>query len=327
MFDQKAEGGKQNGGGSTPSTFYFPPLRLLPSAPLLLGEGRRERSERGARAVVFCLLLSFSSLPLFAATTVTSVSPSLGINSGGTTVQITGSGFTGATVVAFNGTNATTYTVVSDTTISAVAPNVGAVTGAISVLVTSPSGTNAGNTLFTYTSPNQNVQIAVTVTVNKQANIQWGAGTSNDDTPAVRALTILPFTWIVKDPQFGAANQVTTGTTYFSNDATNNKTITISNVSKTNSSETITAITSDSANWKAAAAPAANVFEVQASIDGGTTYQVLGTDTATAVTLTNNLVKGTDQTLVFQFSTPTTISAASAAVQQTIVISLMATAN
>jgi hypothetical protein len=273
-------------------------------------------------AIVAVALLSSRA---WAATTVTAVAPSLGINSGGTIVQITGLGFTGATVVQFNGVNATSFTVVSDTTISAVAPSVGVTTGSVPVLVTSPSGTNS-NSIFTYTTDNQNVQVTVTVTVQKQANIQWGAGTSNDDTGGVRALTILPFTWTIKDPQFGASNQVTTGITYFSNDATNNKTINLSNVSKTNTSETITAITSDSANWRAGAVPGADIFEVQVSINGGG-YQVLGTDVVTAVTLTNNLVKGTDQALIFQFSTPTTISAVSAAVQQTITVSLIATAN
>src|SRR6185295_7017792 len=45
------------------------------------------------------------------ATTVTAVAPSLGLLSGGTTVQITGSNFSaGTTVVQFGGTNASSFT-------------------------------------------------------------------------------------------------------------------------------------------------------------------------------------------------------------------------
>jgi len=56
----------------------------------------------------------------------------------GTSVTITGTGFTGATSVQFNGAKATTYVVVSSTQITATIPS-GAATGKISV--TTPGGT------------------------------------------------------------------------------------------------------------------------------------------------------------------------------------------
>jgi streptogramin lyase len=67
----------------------------------------------------------------------------------GSAVTITGSGFTGATAVAFNGTTATSYTVNSDTKITATVPT-GASTGAITV--TAPGGTATSTTSFTVTT-------------------------------------------------------------------------------------------------------------------------------------------------------------------------------
>jgi hypothetical protein len=71
--------------------------------------------------------------------TVTHVEPNHGSLSGGTTVTLTGTGFTGATAVKFGSTNATSFTVNSDTSITAVSP---AGTGTVDVTVTTPSGTS-----------------------------------------------------------------------------------------------------------------------------------------------------------------------------------------
>ncbi len=70
---------------------------------------------------------------------VTSLSQPSGPAAGGTTVTITGSGFTGTTAVTF-GSRATTYTVTSDTEITATVP---AGTGTVDVSVTGPGGTSA----------------------------------------------------------------------------------------------------------------------------------------------------------------------------------------
>ena len=83
---------------------------------------------------------------------VEKISPSSGKVSGGTSVTITGTGFTGATVVNFGSNNpATSVTVNSDTSISAVSP---AGTDTVDVTVTTPIGTSAtsADDQFTYTS-------------------------------------------------------------------------------------------------------------------------------------------------------------------------------
>jgi hypothetical protein len=82
---------------------------------------------------------SFGVLPA-----VDSFTPSAG--GPGTSVTVTGVRFTGATVVKFNTTTATTFTVVNDTTITATVP-AAATTGKISV--TTPGGTASSAASFT----------------------------------------------------------------------------------------------------------------------------------------------------------------------------------
>ncbi len=83
---------------------------------------------------------------------VTSLSPSVGPAAGGTTVMITGTGFTAATAVDFGIVAATSFVVVSDTQITATSP---AGTGAVYVTVTGPGGTSTTSSAdaFTYVVP------------------------------------------------------------------------------------------------------------------------------------------------------------------------------
>ena len=83
----------------------------------------------------------------YIATSITGMNPTSGPTSGGTTVVITGTGFTGATGFTFGGTNAS-CTVDSDTQITCTSPAHTA--GAVDVVVTVPGGsaTSAGG--FTY---------------------------------------------------------------------------------------------------------------------------------------------------------------------------------
>ena len=86
--------------------------------------------------------------------TLTHVGPTSGPTAGGTAVSIAGSGFTGTTGVSgvtFGGTDAESYTVVSDTQISAVTPP--GSPGRVTVVVNAPGGTASRANAFFYKAP------------------------------------------------------------------------------------------------------------------------------------------------------------------------------
>lgn len=83
-----------------------------------------------------------------ASPTVTSIAPATGSTTGSDVVIITGTGFTGATEVTFNGTAATGVTVDSATQITATTP--AGTAGAADIKVTTPDGAGTGTALFTY---------------------------------------------------------------------------------------------------------------------------------------------------------------------------------
>ncbi len=107
--------------------------------------GVHNQSNGTSTAVVDAIIMG--ALPA-SAPTLASVSPSSGSTAGGTSVTLTGTGFTGTPAVTFGGVAATSVVVVNSTTITAVTPAGSA--GTASVLVTTPGGTNAANALFTY---------------------------------------------------------------------------------------------------------------------------------------------------------------------------------
>src|SRR4029077_5999217 len=88
----------------------------------------------------------FTVTPTAKAPSISSFTPTSG--SAGTSVTVTGSGFTGATAVKFNGSSAA-FSVASDTQISATVPN-GATTGPIAV--TGPGGTGTSASSFIVTT-------------------------------------------------------------------------------------------------------------------------------------------------------------------------------
>ncbi|MFA4825482.1 MAG: IPT/TIG domain-containing protein [Methanoregula sp.] len=78
--------------------------------------------------------------------TITSISPVSGPDIGGTVVTITGTSLNGATAVTFDGTPASTFSVINETSISATSPAHAA--GAVNVNVTTPNGAATGT--YTY---------------------------------------------------------------------------------------------------------------------------------------------------------------------------------
>ncbi len=83
---------------------------------------------------------------------VTALNPVTGPLAGGTTVTLTGTGFTGATSVRFGAVEASSFTVVSGTEIAAVTP-AGTSGGAVDVTLTTPTGAWTSSRAFTYFDP------------------------------------------------------------------------------------------------------------------------------------------------------------------------------
>ena len=95
-----------------------------------------------------------TTLPFASANpTVTSLATTSGPSAGGTSVVITGTGFTGASAVVFGSTSATGFTVNSATQITATAPAGSA--GTVDITVTTVGGTSATSAAdqFTYVAP------------------------------------------------------------------------------------------------------------------------------------------------------------------------------
>jgi hypothetical protein len=85
---------------------------------------------------------------------ISGISPVAGTTAGGTTVTISGTGFTGATAAAFGAKPALNFSVVSDTEMTAVSPG-GSVGTVVDITVTKPSGTSLTSLAdqFTYAGP------------------------------------------------------------------------------------------------------------------------------------------------------------------------------
>lgn len=85
----------------------------------------------------------------FLVPTVTGISPTSGPSTGGTSVTISGTNFTGTTQVLFGGTPAASFIVNSDSSITAVSPAHAA--GTVDITVTTPGGTSATSPLDQFT--------------------------------------------------------------------------------------------------------------------------------------------------------------------------------
>ena len=123
------------------------------------------------------LLVTSSATP-----TLTAVTPNNGSTTGGTSVTLTGTNFTGATAVSFGGIAATSFTVNNATTITATTPAHAA--GLVNVVVTTPGGTATLTNGYTYSVPAPTVgPVSATVSANSSNNpinlsLSGGAPTS-----------------------------------------------------------------------------------------------------------------------------------------------------
>ena len=145
---------------------------------------------------------------------ISTISPAYGVTAGSTAVTLTGSGFTGATAVSLGGTAATNVTVVSDTSLTATTAAHAA--GAASVLVTTIGGTNAANSLFSYTNCGPGLPLTTGIgalwqmlalpcvpTTGTIAGV-FGTGTSSNLSTVNYATATPGIGWIIEDRTVGA---------------------------------------------------------------------------------------------------------------------------
>jgi hypothetical protein len=118
------------------------------------------------------------SLAVGANVVVTGVGPDSGPTTGGTTVSVSGSGFTGATSVTFGGVGGSGLSVQSNTSLTVTSPPGAA--GTVDVVVSTPGASSATNPSdeFTYSAP----QSATVVTCDNDSTCNDDEGSSLDDT-------------------------------------------------------------------------------------------------------------------------------------------------
>src|ERR1700722_4893514 len=101
--------------------------------------------------LIFLIPLLLLSVTLFgAAPIVTDVSPPIGLSSGGTSITITGSGFTGTTAINFGTTPASSFILNSDTSITAISPAHSPQVLSVTITTTDGTSLNTGDSFYTY---------------------------------------------------------------------------------------------------------------------------------------------------------------------------------
>jgi IPT/TIG domain len=151
--------------------------------------------------------------PGTASPSVTGVSPGFGPEAGGTSVMITGAGFTGATEVNFGTMPAADLVVVDDTTITVTSPPG---TGTVDVTVMSPAGTSPISTAdqFNYVQPSPPEVFDIRPTTGLESGGTFVAVTGTDFTGATSvnfgATQVTSFT-VVSDTSITAISPAGTG--------------------------------------------------------------------------------------------------------------------
>jgi len=138
-----------NWGSSTHAAFTSYPGSFVPLA-IQLGETGAGSQTFGDGTTGTPYLLASGAGVIPVGPNISDITPSSGPIAGGTTVVLTGSDFTGATVFTFGGTSAV-CTVDSDTQITCTTPAHAA--GVVDVIVTTPAGSITETDGFTYLAP------------------------------------------------------------------------------------------------------------------------------------------------------------------------------
>jgi hypothetical protein len=135
-------------GGALPTGLAFQQSGVLSGTPVAVGDATVTVTVTDVYGSAASAVYALHIAP--GAPVVNLLTPAGGTIDGGTTLTLTGSGFTGASAVLFGSVAATSFTVQSDTSITTVAP--ASRVGAVDITVVTPRGTSAANaaTRFTY---------------------------------------------------------------------------------------------------------------------------------------------------------------------------------
>lgn len=176
------------------------------------------------------------------------------------------------------------------------------------------------------TPTNTTLQVNVSVTIPHKIYVQWGDATTVDDggvdhtQPADR---ISAYSWTVKN---AVDANLDLNETCASNVAANNKTINVSNTSKTGAAVDIAAgVSSIPAGWSIAGAAGVDTFVLKGKLGGANAEQTLDA-VGVNLTPTAELAKATDQALILTVITATDITA-NAGAAQTFVVTLTASVD
>ena len=213
--------------------------------------------------------------------TVTSVSPTAGPTTGGTSVTINGTNFIGATIVNFGGTSAASFTVNSSTKITATSP---AGTGTIDIKVTTTSGTSAAsaNDRFTYV-------LSPTVTA-----VSPSAGPAAGGTPVTITGTNFTGATAVKFGSTAAASfTVNSSTSITATSPAGSGTVDVTVTTNGGTSQTTSA---DQFNYQGTPI-VTNISPASGPTGGGTVVTVTGTNFASATTVKFGSTAGTSLTI------------------------------
>ncbi len=201
-----------------------------------------------------------------AAPVVSELDTSSGTTAGGTSVTITGSGFTGASAVNFGTVAAAGFTVTSDTSITAVAPAQYA--GTVDITVTTPTGTSATSSADPFTVSNA---AAPSVTGLGTTSGSTGGGTSvTIDGSGFTAATAVNFGGLPAESFTVNSDSSITATAPPQAAGTVDVTVTTYSGTSTTSS-------ADQYTYTAAAAPSVTgIAGSSGDVNGGTQVTVLG---------------------------------------------------
>ena len=216
---------------------------------------------------------------------VTGIAPSSGSTSGGTTVTVTGAGFTGATQVLFGAVPATSFTILSDTQIAAVAPAEAAASHNVYVVTSGGTSAAVSGDVFTFKIP------TITAIAPSSGSTAGGTAVTITGTGFTGATQVLfgtvPATslTVISDTQITAIAPAESAASH--------------NVFVVTPSGTSGAVSADLFTYKAPVRPSiTSIAPASGSTSGGTAVTITGTGFTGATQVLFGTVAGTTLTVL-----------------------------